>query len=72
MNGRTEYSSGPGIPRLIHVVWVGDENKCPHSLIESWALLNPTCKLKIWGNNNLAINQWFKAKHINRLMEKMV
>jgi mannosyltransferase OCH1-like enzyme len=41
------------IPKLLHIVWVGDESKTPHAAINTWKLLNPDYKVTVWNNKSL-------------------
>jgi mannosyltransferase OCH1-like enzyme/tetratricopeptide (TPR) repeat protein len=55
------------IPKVIHIVWIGDESKRPDNCINTWRELNPTWEVKIWGNKEYEETDWFN-KH---LMEHM-
>ena len=48
-----------GIPRVIHIVWVGDQSKIPAELIKSWYIMNPSLKIRIWNNQDFYTRQWF-------------
>lgn len=58
------------IPRNIHIIWIGDEQKTPHNCIESWKKMNPLWNLHFWGNQQLQQLQWHNRPHIDRLLEK--
>lgn len=59
------HSQAYEIPRLIHIVWIGDESRAPLELINSWRLLNPECALIVWGNTELKNRQWINSNLIN-------
>ncbi len=52
------------IPKLLHIVWVGDESKRPDNCIQTWVKKNPEWVVKVWGNEDLARESWRNAKHI--------
>ena len=52
------------IPRKLHIVWVGDENKRPDNCINTWRNKNPGWEIKVWGNKELADNEWRNAHHM--------
>ncbi|ACV75236.1 MAG: glycosyltransferase [Zymomonas mobilis] len=60
---------GISIPKVIHVIWVGDESKRPNHFINSWVDQNPDWEVKVWGNDILANHNWYNAKHIKTLLE---
>ena len=53
------------IPRIIHIVWVGDPLKAPLSLIDSWAIHNPAFDVVLWGNAELHSRKWFNQDLID-------
>jgi len=52
------------IPRVIHIVWVGDEKKRPDQFIGSWREKNPEWKVRIWGNDDLTRLSWDNKAHM--------
>lgn len=57
------------IPKKIHFVWIGDENKLPISCIKSWQNLNPDYQIKIWGNKELVRDfGWVNSDHMNKML----
>lgn len=44
--------------RLIHTVWVGDNDKCPEAMIESWREKNPGWHVWVWRNEDLKARVW--------------
>jgi mannosyltransferase OCH1-like enzyme len=55
------------IPKVIHMVWIGDESRRPDTLINSWRDKNPEWKIKVWGNRELAETRWINHAHINSM-----
>ncbi|MBX3664053.1 MAG: hypothetical protein KF834_00070 [Burkholderiales bacterium] len=55
------------IPRVLHVVWIGDETQRPEDCIQSWARLNPGFELKVWGNREMTQTQWINARHMEAM-----
>lgn len=49
------------IPKLIHVIWVGDKPQPKE--IESWLKMNPDWELTVWGNDSLK-RGWRLAPHM--------
>lgn len=46
------------IPRLIHMVWVGDDSKCPHGIVQGWREKNPRWNVLLWRNEDLKVKAW--------------
>ncbi len=55
------------IPRIVHVVWVGDESRRPERCLESWRRLNPSYEVRVWGNQELMRTRWVNAAHIREM-----
>lgn len=55
------------IPKVIHMVWIGDESRRPDTLINSWRDKNPEWKIKVWGNRELAGTRWINHAHIKSM-----
>lgn len=64
------YNTNSSIPRYLHIIWVGDEQKAPRNCIESWVKMNPTWKVQIWGNEHLNNIKWANQAHINSLLNE--
>jgi mannosyltransferase OCH1-like enzyme len=58
------------IPKVIHIIWVGDQRLIPISNIETWRNLNKEFKIKIWGNKDLINRPWKNAAHMKSLWSK--
>jgi mannosyltransferase OCH1-like enzyme len=56
------------IPKIIHIVWIGDEQKTPREMIHTWRKFNPEWIVKIWGNHELKTVKWINQKHINAMV----
>jgi inositol phosphorylceramide mannosyltransferase catalytic subunit len=57
-------------PKMLHVVWIGDESKMPAKCVQSWADKNPDYELHIWGNGHLTNYPWHNQKQIDQMMDK--
>jgi len=44
--------------KTIHIVWVGDETKCPEAYIQTWRDFNPSWLVKVWGNREYNDYSW--------------
>ena len=58
------------IPKIIHIVWVGDERKRPDNCIQTWRAHHPDWEVKIWGNTSLKENAWVNAKHMQAMWSR--
>lgn len=58
------------IPKILHVIWVGDESKRPDNCIQSWIDLNPEWTVKVWGNEDLENEAWVNARHMRAMWNK--
>jgi mannosyltransferase OCH1-like enzyme len=56
------------MPKMMHMVWIGDESKMPRTMIKSWQTLNPDWQLKVWGNAELKSSKWINRKHLNAML----
>lgn len=54
------------IPKKLHIIWVGDELKCPSDWIQTWKDKHPTWEFKLWGNAELDGLTWRSKKQMNR------
>jgi mannosyltransferase OCH1-like enzyme len=55
-------------PKMLHVVWIGDESKMPTKCVQSWADKNPDYELHVWGNGHLTNYPWRNQKQIDQMM----
>lgn len=58
------------IPKVIHIIWIGDETKRPDNCISTWIKMNPTWKVQVWGNEELATYGWINGEHMKAMAEK--
>lgn len=58
------------IPRIIHVIWVGDESRRPDNCISTWKQHNPDWTVKIWGNAELGSRGWINAQHMRTMSKR--
>lgn len=54
------------VPKIIHVVWIGDESKRPDDNIRTWAAMNPGYEVRLWGNDEVRSHDWFLTDLINQ------
>ena len=54
------------IPKVIHIVWIGDESMRPDDNIRTWAAMNPGYELRLWGNEEVRNHEWFLGDLINQ------
>jgi mannosyltransferase OCH1-like enzyme len=66
----TAPSSRQRIPRILHVIWVGDESRRPDNCIGTWAKHHPDWTLKVWGNEELATHGWINARHMREMAKR--
>jgi mannosyltransferase OCH1-like enzyme len=52
------------IPKILHIIWVGDEQRQPRQLIETWARHHPGWDIRLWGNADLVEREWQCQAHI--------
>lgn len=55
------------IPKLLHFIWVGDESRCPTNCIDTWRAHNPDYEVLVWGNQDLAEQDWFNRDHMTAM-----
>lgn len=53
------------LPKIIHIVWIGDETKRPDRWIETWKQLNPEYEVRVWGNDAVRAEPWILGDQIN-------
>jgi hypothetical protein len=62
-----ERSVAATIPRLLHIVWLGDAARRPDNLIATWISHHPGWTVKVWGNEDLAEGHWHCAAQMAAL-----
>jgi mannosyltransferase OCH1-like enzyme len=58
------------IPKILHIIWIGDDALKPIKCIQSWIDHNPTYLVKVWNNDDLASIGWYNKKHIQIMLNK--
>lgn len=58
------------IPKILHIIWVGDESKRPDNCIATWVKHNPDWKVQIWGNEDLQTTEWVNARHMREMFTR--
>lgn len=58
------------IPRKLHFVWVGDPDRCPNNLIDTWRDKNPSCSVTVWGNLELFEHNWITKALMHNLFDQ--
>jgi hypothetical protein len=53
------------IPKKLHLIWVGDENKCPRAWIQTWRDMHPAWEFKLWGNAELDGIAWRSKRQMD-------
>lgn len=62
--------AGSCIPRVIHVVWVGDEKQRPDNCINTWREMNPAWTVKVWGNKELEEHPWRNKARMQTMAQR--
>ncbi|WLT31787.1 glycosyltransferase family 32 protein [Geothrix sp. PMB-07] len=58
------------IPKIIHLIWVGDESKRPNRFIQTWVDHHPDWEVKLWGNEDLAGRRWINGHHMEAMAKR--
>lgn len=58
------------IPKLLHIIWVGDESRRPDNCIRTWVERNPSWAVRVWGNAELAGVGWWNARHMRQMAQR--
>lgn len=59
-----------GIPKIMHFVWVGDENRRPDNCIDTWRRHNPEWTVKVWGNEELFKRPWHNGRALTAMWNR--
>lgn len=57
------------IPKIIHQIWVGDNQKMPKEWMDTWRRQNPTWQYWFWGNFHLSALDWECRKQLDKYIE---
>ncbi|MFZ3349329.1 MAG: glycosyltransferase [Xanthobacteraceae bacterium] len=60
------------IPKVLHIVWIGDESKRPVKWLETWQQRNPTYRLRVWDNKDLTSRSWRTRRHMQSLLSSQI
>lgn len=58
------------VPKVLHFIWVGDENRRPDNCIDTWRARNPGWQIRIWGNAELFGRTWRNSRHMSAMAER--
>lgn len=58
------------IPKIMHVIWIGDESKRPDEWLQTWRDKHPDWEYKIWGNKELESHDWNNRELIDFYLSK--
>jgi len=59
-----------GIPRVLHIIWVGNQAIRPDNCIRTWIDLNPSWKVRIWKNEDAANYGWHNSHHMTAMARR--
>ncbi len=59
----------PHIPKKLHLIWVGDDNRRPGQCIQSWRDNHPDWQFKLWSDKDLAETAWINEKPLRAFVE---
>jgi mannosyltransferase OCH1-like enzyme len=68
----TSKTTASRIPKKIHIIWIGDDSKCPSESILTWQELNPTYEFRLWGNQDLQSRRWRLQEEITKWLPKEI
>lgn len=58
------------IPKILHIIWVGNESIRPDQLIQTWAQHHPDWEVRVWGNDDLVNLDWRCRKQMYELGQR--
>jgi len=58
------------IPKIIHIIWIGDQSKKPAQCIDTWIKKNPEYEVKVWGNNQVQGTNWKNYRQLHDMLIK--
>jgi mannosyltransferase OCH1-like enzyme len=58
------------IPKIIHIIWIGDQSKKPTACIDTWIKKNPDYEVRVWGNDSLTDRSWRNPKQLYDMLTK--
>ena len=58
------------IPKILHIIWVGDEQRQPRQLMDTWVKHHPEWNVRLWGNEDLVGRDWQCQAHIRHWAQR--
>lgn len=58
------------IPKIIHIIWIGDQSKIPVRCLDSWKQKNRDYKVRVWGNNDVQNTNWKNYRQLHDMLIK--
>lgn len=56
------------IPKVLHLIWIGNDTERPDNCIATWVRHHPDWIIKLWGNDDLLTRDWRCAHQMRRLL----
>jgi mannosyltransferase OCH1-like enzyme len=58
------------IPKIIHIIWIGDQSKKPTKCIDTWIKKNLDYEVRVWGNNQVQGTNWKNYRQLHDMIIK--
>jgi mannosyltransferase OCH1-like enzyme len=58
------------IPKIIHIIWIGDQSKKPTQCIDTWIKKNLDYEVRVWGNNQVQTTNWKNYRQLHDMLIK--
>lgn len=55
------------IPKKLHIIWIGDEDKRPDQWIATWRDQHPGWEFRLWGNADFHATDWTNQRHMEAM-----
>lgn len=55
------------IPKKLHLIWIGEDERRPTEWIESWRRNHPEWEFRLWGNEDRLSTSWICSRQIEAL-----
>lgn len=55
------------IPKILHLIWVGDDSRRPDNCIRTWRDHHPDWNVRLWGNTELDGIDWINRRHMDAM-----
>jgi mannosyltransferase OCH1-like enzyme len=56
-------------PKKLHLIWVGNANRCPAKCIQSWRDNHPDWRFKLWTDKDMRETDWINAVQLRSFAE---